>query len=192
MFAAPGSRRSWPLLLAGWALVAALLLLHTVAVRDYVMLIDSQGLRGAPVAGTPMRHILPVTYADAQMWVLHALDLQEHGGLRVRATALDNAPLGREVHWSSSLVWLLAGTGKLRAMVTGEPLPLATERMLPWLNCGLLFVLVAVFSIWTARRAGTASALLVAMGMVGHRDFYEGFSPYYVDHHGLITAAVLA
>jgi hypothetical protein len=33
-----------------WVWVAALLLLHTFAVRDYLALIDAQGLRGAPTA----------------------------------------------------------------------------------------------------------------------------------------------
>ncbi len=173
-----------------WALVAVLLLLHTFAVRDYLALIDAQGLRGAPAASTPLKHTVPLVYLDAQMWVRYALDLQERGGARVRFTDVDNAPLGREVHWSSLLTWVIAGAGELRHLATGEPLPLATERSLPWINFTLLLALAIAFSAWAARRAGAGAGLLVAFGMLGHRDFYDGFSPYYVDHHGLITAAV--
>lgn len=183
-------RLRWSLMAAGWVLVATLLLLHTLAVRDYLALLDTQGLRGAPAATTPLRHTLPLVYADAQMWVLHALDLPERGATRARFTTADNAPFGREVHWSSPLVWLLAGAGQVRAAVTGEPLPLATERTLPWTNFGLLLSATVALSAWTARRAGAAAGLLIALGMLGHRDFYDGFSPYYVDHHGPITTSI--
>ena len=71
-------RLRWSLMAAGWALIATLLLLHTLAVRDYLALIDTQGLRGAAVPPTPLRHTLPLIYADAQMWVFNALDLQEN------------------------------------------------------------------------------------------------------------------
>ncbi len=183
-------RARWTIMTGVWVLVAGLLILHTLAVRDYLTLIDAQGLRGAPTAATPLKHTVPLVYLDAQMWLRHALDLQENGGARVRFTHVDNAPFGREVHWSSSLTWILAGAGRLRHAFTGEPLPLATERTLGWINFALLLPLVVAFSAWAARRAGAGAGLVVALGMIGHRDFYDGFSPYYVDHHGLITAAV--
>jgi len=172
-----------------WALVATLLWLHTCGVRDFLALIDAQGLRGAPAASTPRQHVVPRIYGDAQMWVSHALDLQANGNLRVRTTAADNAPAGREVHWSSPLVWIIAAAGHLRHSATGEPLPLATERSLAWINGAMLLTLVLAFSAWTSRRAGAGAGLLVALGMIGHRDFYDGFAPSYVDHHGLITTA---
>lgn len=184
----PRARR---IIMAGvWSLVAVLLLLHTFAVRDYMALIDAQGLRGAPTASTPLKQAVPLVYLDAQMWVRYGLDLEERGGARVRFTDVDNAPFGREVHWSSLLTWVIAGAGKLRRVATGEPLPLATERSLPGINFTLLLALAIAFSLWTAHRAGAGAGLLIAFGMIGHRDFYDGFSPYYVDHHGLITAAV--
>lgn len=183
-------RVRWLVMAGVWTLVAGLLLLHLLAVRDYLALIEVQGLRGAPAATTPLKRTIPIVYIDAQMWVRHALDLQEHGGARVRFTTADNAPFGREVHWSSPLVWAIAGAGHLRQAATGEPLTLATERALEWINFTLLLALAVAFSAWTARRAGAGAGALVALGMVGHRDFYDGFSPNYVDHHGLITTAV--
>jgi hypothetical protein len=183
-------RVRWSLMGAVWLVVGALLLAHAVAVRDYLAVVNTQGLRGAPAATTPLQRTVPLIYADAQMWVLNALDLQEQGLTRVRRTQTDNAPFGREVHWSSPLVWLIAGAGHLRHAATGEPFPLATENALTWINAGLLFALVLGFSAWTARRAGAGAGLIVALGMIGHRDFYDGFAPYYIDHHGLITCAI--
>lgn len=183
-------RWRWAIMAAVWTLVATLLLAHTWAARDHLALIDAQGLRGAPSAPTPLKHVVPLLYSDAQMWVQNALDLQETGRARVRFTATDNAPFGREVHWSSLLTWVIAGAGKARQALTGEPLPLATERSLVWLNATLLFALAVALSAWTAHRAGAGAGVLVALGMVGHRDFYDGFSPSYVDHHGLITTAI--
>lgn len=182
-------RARWTIMAAAWALVATLLTLHTFAVRDYLALVDLQGLRGAPAATTPLQRTLPLVYADAQLWVLNALDLQERGGARVRFTATDNAPFGREVHWSSPLVWIVAGAGHLRHLLTDEPLTLATERAVGWINFALLGTLLVALSAWAAHRAGAGAGLLVAVGMIGHRDFYDAFSPNYVDHHGLITAA---
>lgn len=183
-------RTRWSVLAGTWLLVAALLLLHTLAVRDYLARMDAKGLRGAATASTPLKQIVPVIYTDVQMWTLNALDLQEQGGARVRFTKSDNAPLGREVHWSSLLTWVIAGAGELRHRATGEPLSLATERSLVWINCALLGGLALALSAWAAHRAGAGAGVLVALGMIGHRDFYDGFSPGYVDHHGLITTAV--
>lgn len=180
----------WPLMIAVWLVVGALLLAHTLAVRDYLALVNLQGLRGAPAASTPLQRTVPLIYSDAQMWVLNALDLQEQGLTRVRSTQTDNAPFGREVHWSSPLVWIIAGSGALRHALTDEPLTLATESALTWINVSLLLVLTIGFSAWAARRAGAGAGLIVALGMTGHRDFYDGFSPYYIDHHGLITCAI--
>ena len=179
----------WTIMAGTWVLIGTLLWLHTCGVRDFLALIDAQGLRGAPAASTPRQHVVPRIYGDAQMWVHHALDLQANGGLRVRTTAADNAPAGREVHWSSPLVWTIAAAGHLRHAVTGEPLPLATERSLAWVNGAMLLTLAIALSAWAARRAGAGAGVLVALGMIGHQDFYDGFAPYYVDHHGLITAA---
>ena len=183
------SRRTWWLVMVGaWALAAVLATMHAFAMRDYVGLLDRAAPRVPPIA-TPLRHIVPTNYADAQNWVRYALTFDSEAPTRVRYTYNDNAPAGREVHWSSGFAHLLAGAGQLRHMVTGEPLPLATERVLPWFNLPLLMGAVIVFSTWVARRAGAGAGAFVALGIVGTEAFYGGFAPFYVDHHGLVTAA---
>ncbi len=175
-------------MVGAWALAAVLATMHAFAMRDYVGLLDRAAPRVPPIT-TPMRHIVPTNYADAQNWVRYALTFGGEAPSRVRYTYNDNAPAGREVHWSSGFAHLVAGAGRLRQIVTGEPLSLATERMLPWFNLPLLLAAVVVFSTWVARRAGAGAGAFVALGMVGTEAFYGGFAPFYVDHHGLVTAA---
>jgi hypothetical protein len=93
------SRRfRWWGMFAAWALAGALILLQTATVREYVRLLNAQGLRGAAEASTPLRQVIPARHADAQMWVRHALAGIEAGEGRVRFTTVNNAPVGRKVH----------------------------------------------------------------------------------------------
>jgi len=185
------SRRAWWVAMLGtWVVCGALILLHTRVVREYVALLDAQGLHGAEAASTPLRQVIPARFADAQMWVRHALAAREAGDARVRFTQADNAPAGREVHWSSAFGWLVRGAGSLQRALTGQPLPLAQERALLWFNAPLLLAVIVLFSTWIGRRAGAGAGVIVALALVGHARFYEAFGPGYVDHHGLVDAAV--
>jgi tetratricopeptide (TPR) repeat protein len=177
----------WIILGCVWLLVLALALADTIAVRDYVALLDDSGT--LPADSLPLQRPLPAPYADAQTWTRLALAADTNGTWQVRHTDIDNAPAGRDVHWSSALVHVIALSGRLRAAATHEPVPLATERALAWINLPLLVALIVFFSSWVAARAGAAAGVLVALGMIGHRWFYDGFAPNYVDHHGLLTAA---
>lgn len=184
------TRARWLILAGAWALCALLILTHGQSVRDYVAKIDQLGQRDGKLPDTPLRQVIPARYSDAQMWVRHVLAAEENGEARVRFTHADNAPDGREVHWSSAFAWLLRGAARLHGAITGEPPARALEHTLLWFDSALFLAVVVLFSAWTARRAGTGAGLLVPVAMVGHPRFYEGFAPVYVDHHGVITAAV--
>ncbi|MBI5689900.1 MAG: hypothetical protein HZC55_07345 [Verrucomicrobia bacterium] len=181
--------RSWALLGAVWVGCAALAWFHAVAEWEYLDLLNGLGLREAPAAATPLRQVIPARHADAQMWVRHALVQQQTGALRLRFTPVDNAPTGREVHWSSGFLWLLRGAAALPP-ATSSP-PAALEQALRWFNLPLLLVLLAGFSAWVTTHAGARAGVIVAAGLIGHNRFYEGFAPTNVDHHGLINAALL-
>lgn len=183
-------RRRWLLLGLAWLLSAVVLGLQARLVADYLDLAGQLGLRGAESPATPLRQIFPSFASDAQMWVRHALDLLEGDSLRLRRTALDNAPFGREVHWSSAWAWCIAGAGKLHHLVTGLPLPLAVERATLWLNPLAHLACLVLLSAWTARRAGAVAGLVMVAALLGHDRVYEGFFPSYVDHHGLGLVAI--
>lgn len=174
-----------------WLFVAAAVLLHAWAMRDYLTIVGSLGLRGAPEAATPLKQPFPAFAADAQTWVRHALSLLEGNGPQLRWTTIDNAPFGREVHWNSAWGWVIASAGLLDHWLTGRPLPQAVEQVAVWVPSLALLVLTIVVSAWVARRAGGLAGLIVGIAMVGHPRIYEGFFPAYVDHHGLLTVAVV-
>ena len=120
------NRRTWWLVMvATWMVTAILILLHTQAVRDYVALIDGLGLNGAKEAGTLLRQVIPSRHADGQMWVRHALAARESHQARVRFTVLDNAPVGREVHWNSAFPWMIRAAGSLHQAMSGAASSLA-------------------------------------------------------------------
>lgn len=182
----------WLLMLVTWVLAGTLVLLQNATMREYVGLLDAQGLRGATEAPTPLRQVIPARNADAQMWVRHALAGIEAGESRVRFTTVDNAPVGREVHWSSGFAWLLRGAAALQASLVGPPAPAAAlERVLLWFNAPWFLAVIVLWSGWAARRAGGWAGVLVACALVGHQRFQEAFAPTYVDHHGLVNAGLL-
>jgi len=181
-------RLRWLALVSAWAVVAVFAVLHALAFRDYISLLSRAGPRTPPIE-TPLQRIAPTNYADAQMWVRYALDFDQGGPWRTRQTDKDNAPHGRDVHWNSAFAHYVAAGGKAQAAVTGESLARATERSLAWLNLPLLLGTIVFFSVWISRRAGAGAGVLVALGILGTEAFYAGFSPNYVDHHGILTAA---
>ena len=184
-------RMRWSILAATWLLIAAMLYLHTCGARDYLATAGRAGLRGAAPPTTPLQQPFFSFESDAQTWIEHAIALTEGHDVQLRYTTIDNAPDGREVHWNSAWAWTIAGAGRIRQGFTHEPRPLAIERAAIWLNAIVLFALIVAISSWTARWAGVSAGALVALGMVGHAQFYEGFFPNYVDHHGLLSTAVL-
>ncbi len=177
----------WGCLGLAWVLIGVFAALDTLAERDYVDMLGASGT--LPTDVLPLHRSSP--YEDTYTWTRYALALQEDSGAgwRLRHTDIDNAPTGRDVHWNSAFAHLIAGAGRIRQSFTREPLETATEQSLAWINLPLFMFVVCGFSAWIARRVGVAAAILIALGMIGHRSFYEGFSPNYVDHHGLLTAA---
>jgi tetratricopeptide (TPR) repeat protein len=138
-----------------------------------------------------MQRVAPTMYADALMWVRHSIALANGAGPQMRYTHVDNAPYGREIHWNSGFAWLIVLGGKIRQAFTHEPLPHAIEQSLAWFNLPLVLAFVVGISLWVARRAGLAGGVFLALALVGNDDFYGGFGPNYVDHHGILAAAVI-
>lgn len=183
------ARRRWLIMASIWAAVATISFWHTEVMRDYVALLDGIGQPAAAHA-TPLGRPVPGSFVDGQNWMRYALAAQASGQWQVRFTHADNAPNGREVHWNSLLVHLIGLAGRIQQASTGGTLTQATENAFAWFNLPLFFGCVVVFSSWAAVRAGAGAGFLVAIGFIGITTFYEGFTPNYVDHHGLLTAAV--
>ncbi len=179
-----------------WALFAVVALcIAWVAVHAFLADAVTVRICEHADAGIPREKRLPVFLSeiafDGYVWNRHAEHLGGRNGWRLRRTDFDNAPYGREVHWSSPFAWYLRGLGELRRAFTGEPLRHAIFRMSIWANPLLLMVALAVIPIVAARRFGSLAGAVVAAGMVATPSFYEGFLPAYPDHHGIIALSHL-
>jgi len=132
--------------------------------------------------------VLPYTSMDARWWVLHTENLLKTHSFRARETILDNAPQGRDVHWSSLLIWILAGLASLISLVNGQP---------AWTNvaeaamaAGPLMLIVSVLglAVLVSRRFGWTAAVLMVVVFVTNPAIYRTFRCGEADHHGIAMA----
>lgn len=135
---------------------------------------------------------LPPSSMDMRWWVLHTQSLLESDSFRIRDTAIDNTPQGREVHWSSGLIWLIAGLARLISFFNGQP-PVASATQAAII--APLFILafsVALISSLVAWRLGWGIAGLFVLILFTCRPVYEGFVYGMADHHGIVLAFATA
>jgi tetratricopeptide (TPR) repeat protein len=107
--------------------------------------------------------VLPYYAMDARWWVVHTKQMLREGGWRVRETQMDNAPDGREVHWSSPLVWLLAVLAWVRSWGTGMPAEYFVADAALAAGPLLLFGLLGGLTWLAARRFGWFPAAFFAL-----------------------------
>ena len=142
-------------------------------------------------AETAHNEILSRGSMDGYQWIAHAQRLLADGGWRVRRTDIDNYPAGREVHWSSGLIWWLlllgriGGGGSVPGAGTGPALERAALYACPLLHVVFLLLLTLV----AYRRFGAATASAVALALAMAPRFVEFFQAGYLDHHGLAAVA---
>ena len=138
-----------------------LVLIHADMSADYLTRVSETRLRGESPT-VPLQRIPAAEAPDGQTWIRHALALAEGTDFRLRDTAIDNAPAGREVRWNSAWAWWLVGLGKARAVFTGEELTVAIERAAAWAQVPLLLFVVGAGAAWVGRRYGGWPAALTA------------------------------
>ena len=145
-----------------------------------------------PVAPwTPPQGFAHFADVDGNYWHLYALEMARTGRWRVRHVDYDNAPFGREMHWSSSYAWWLIALSWTRTVAAGgtvvENLPWASD----WGEVILHALVAALFAAILWRRAGPVPAALGALLFstleAPARDFAFGRP----DHHGMQDAAML-
>lgn len=145
---------------------------------------------GAPDA--PRDLILSLGSLDGYQWILHAQRLAADGGWRVRRTYLDNYPAGREMDWSSGLIWWLSLLGRVGAGGSSAGVGPAIERAALY-ACPLLHgIFLLLLTIVAYRRFGAATASMIALGLATVPRFVEFFQVGYLDHHGLVALAGFA
>jgi hypothetical protein len=180
-----------------WIGFSVVLLACIAWVAAHAFLVDAVTVRLCNEAdrNIPVEKRMPVFLSeiafDGYMWNRHAEHLGENGEWRVRHTDFDNAPKGRESHWSSGFAWYLRGLGEIHRAVTSDSLRNSIYRMSIWANPILLVLAMGLFATLSARRFGPLCGTVIAIGMVAVPTFYEGFMPAYPDHHGLVAFTIL-
>ncbi len=131
--------------------------------------------------------ILPEAGEDTAHWVMQTQTMIARGEWRIRSVDYDNAPAGREVHWSALFHWWLELLARIDHLLTGQSLGIAVERAA--LTSGpvmFALMLLGLVPLLNRRFSATASAL-VAVGAVTTSSFYTDFLPGRADHHGLVN-----
>lgn len=127
---------------------------------------------------------------DAYYWLSFARDLRASDHFRVRRTSADNAPYGREVHWSQLPIWGLAGLSFLYERAGGLPPPIALEwagrTMMPLL--GFCFFSGLLLLLGSRVHPGALLLAVLAMAASCHYEFH----PLRPDHHGFQIAFATA
>lgn len=140
------------------------------------------------------RLVLPTAGTDGYHWLLQTERMLAGDGLRIRRTDVDNAPHGREVHWSSLPRWGLGAIAVVRSwMRPGLRPSQALEQVAAFAGPLALALFLMAFVPLVAIRFGTAAAAVFALAWVGAFPLYESVMAGIVDHHGLVlmSCAVL-
>jgi hypothetical protein len=143
-------------------------------------------------AGGQRGLILPVAGRDGYHWIIQTQQMLAGEGLRIRRVQYDNAPGGREVHWSSAFRWWLAGLAGVHHAATGVPIGLSVERVAAVANPALFVLFTLLFTVVIARTMGAFPAAGFAAACVAVSPYVEAFVAGNVDHHGIAVAACLA
>lgn len=116
---------------------------------------------------------------DAYCWLSYARDLRASPFWRVRHTALDNAPCGRDMHWSQLPIWSLCLLSWALEKTGAAPplaLELAGRLLLPLFG----FIAFSAVYLFLRRRLGVLFAALCALSPAMIL-FWE-FHPFRPDH----------
>jgi tetratricopeptide (TPR) repeat protein len=135
----------------------------------------------------PREVLLPASSVDATWWVMHTEAMLKSGDWRVRESTRDNAPLGREVHWSSGLMWLLAGLAGLIHLASGLSVGASVQHAALLAGPLMLTGFILVFAWVTARRWGGAIGGFLALALATLAPLDGLFHVGEADHHGIIT-----
>ncbi len=149
----------------------------------------------AEVAAIPDVHprtaIYPIASADSHWWVMHTEAMLRSGDWRVRETARDNAPHGREVHWSSGLMWGLASLAWLIHLGSGLPTIDCVQQAALVIGPLMQMGFVLAFSLVSARRWGGLVGGVLGLALATLSPLDQFFHPGEADHHGIVTCFAL-
>jgi len=201
MTAAPSSPRVWAwatLILC--ALLAVLLFLADALARwNTVAQISAVTFSEVPPHSTALppgaweEHlVMPHSAVDGRWWVVHTRQMLREGSWRARWTDRDNAPEGREVHWSSLPVWILAASAGVRSWGTGLPAEHFVSAAALAFGPLTLVIGLAVLAWLATRGFGPFAALYYLVVLMTSFGVVRCFIFGETDHHGVVLIFISA
>ncbi len=134
--------------------------------------------------------ILPHAF-DALQYIQHAQEAVQKRVLRLRDTEVDNAPHGREMHWSQALIWLLIGLGWIHAFIFNCPHAAGIEAAASYALPVLFVPLMVVIGILVRKKFGEKATGILLFGLFACLPISEAMTFGQFDHHGPACIAVV-
>jgi hypothetical protein len=136
---------------------------------------------------------LPAVYLDndSLYWLHNATELLEGGSWRPHHTDWDNVPWGRPNHWSSPLIWAMAGTTRVASLFTNRPAVELLPVVSPWINPVLFALFLGATAILLGRRFSPWIAGLLVLSLATLPPIMRSFTVLHIDHHGLVDIPAL-
>lgn len=122
---------------------------------------------------------------DGCCWVALTQEHARTGAIRLKTFAFDNAPYGREEHWSSSLAWWLWLVGAGDHLVTGQPMEAAIAWSSLWANPLLFALALLALAAGFGRKLGAWPIGILLITLASLWGVQWDFSYGRPDHHGL-------
>ena len=120
---------------------------------------------------------------DSYAWLAHTRDLMNSDHWRIRWTFMDNAPYGREMHWSHLLIWSLRGMATAIMAATGWPVARAIELAGVWVMPLFQILLLSIAFLAVRRKMGLFSAAALVFVFLTFEGLAIAFFPLKPDHH---------
>ncbi len=133
------------------------------------------------IAGVPEPRFFLET--DSYAWLAHTRDLMNSGDWRLRWTFMDNAPYGREMHWSHLLLWTLRGMATAIIAGTGWPVARAIELAGVWVMPLFQFLFLCMTFLAIVRKMGLLPAAGFVFAWLTYGSVAIAFFPLKPDHH---------
>lgn len=128
---------------------------------------------------------------DGCHWVMQTEQMLASGSWRVREVSYDNAPAGREVHWSSSMHWWLGALAWLHNIFGAGSTAASVEAVAAYAPPLLFLCAMAALLPLAWRWFGAAAAGCIALGLVLVAPAGNLFDLGDPDHHGLVALSSL-
>lgn len=140
---------------------------------------------GGEVSRDDTHSMISTTTPDSLWWVLFGEKVLRDGSSHF--TSRDNAPLGREVHWSSLPAEMLAGLAQLGNLLPGPAALTKVERASLLFGPLMLSFFLILWTVVAYMKLGVGAAASVPPGVLAAQPFFFSFMPGDVDHHGLVA-----